>query len=124
MNRGGDARFQLQTGVFCSLSQHLAVAQTNETDAARWLANAAVGPTFSAPADRASWELKRRQIRAQGDQDSGSPPEDIRAIDSAVRQVYRLYGKEADFQNTIYPGLGHVYTLKCGRERSLGWMGT
>src|SRR5205807_1559051 len=56
-----------------------------------------------------------------GDQDSGSPVEGIRAIESAVRPVYRLYGKEAEFQNVIYPGLGHVYTQDMW-SKTLAWM--
>ena len=45
-----------------------------------------------------------------GDQDAGSPVDGVRAIESAVRPVYRLYGKETNFQSILYPGLGHVYT--------------
>jgi dienelactone hydrolase len=45
-----------------------------------------------------------------GDQDPGSPIDGVRAIESAVRPVYRLYGKATNFQSVIYPGLGHVYT--------------
>ncbi len=45
-----------------------------------------------------------------GDQDSGSPVDGIHAIETAVRPVYQLYGKTAEFQSTVYPGLGHVYT--------------
>lgn len=56
-----------------------------------------------------------------GDQDAGSPVDGIRAIDAAVRPAYRLYGKEAEFQNLIYPGLGHVYTPEMW-TRTLAWM--
>jgi dipeptidyl aminopeptidase/acylaminoacyl peptidase len=56
-----------------------------------------------------------------GDKDSGSPVDGIQAIGSAVRPVYSLYGKEADFQNIIYPGLGHVYTPEMW-SRTLAWM--
>ena len=45
-----------------------------------------------------------------GNEDSASPVDGIRAVESAVRPAYRLYGKETEFQNIIYPGLGHVYT--------------
>jgi dipeptidyl aminopeptidase/acylaminoacyl peptidase len=45
-----------------------------------------------------------------GDQDEGSPVSGIHAVDHAVRPVYRLYGRDAEFQNLVYPGLGHVYT--------------
>lgn len=58
-----------------------------------------------------------------GDQDAGSPPDGIRRIDEAVRPVYRLYGKDAEFQNTIYPGLGHVYTAEMW-GRTLAWFET
>ncbi len=56
-----------------------------------------------------------------GDQDGGSPPDGIRAIESAVRPVYRLYGKEDVFQNFIYPGLGHVYTPEMW-SKTINWM--
>jgi dienelactone hydrolase len=56
-----------------------------------------------------------------GDQDSGSPPDGIRRIDAAVRPVYQIYGKDAEFQNTIYPGLGHVYTPEMW-ARTLAWL--
>jgi len=56
-----------------------------------------------------------------GDQDSGSPPDGIRAIDSAVRPVYRLYGREGEFENRVYPGLGHVYTPEMW-SRTLKWL--
>jgi dienelactone hydrolase len=55
-----------------------------------------------------------------GDQDGGSPPEGIRRIESEVKPVYQLYGKEADFQSIIYPGLGHVYTPEMW-GRTLDW---
>jgi dienelactone hydrolase len=56
-----------------------------------------------------------------GDQDVGSPPEGIRKIDAAVRPIFKLYDKPQAFQNTIYPGLGHVYTKEMW-ERTLAWM--
>src|ERR1700730_9732800 len=45
-----------------------------------------------------------------GDQDSGSPIDGVRTIESAVRPVYELYGKSTNFQSIVDPGLGHVYT--------------
>src|ERR1043166_5181141 len=39
-----------------------------------------------------------------GDEDAGSPPDGIRTIEKKVRAVYRLYGKESEFENVIYPG--------------------
>jgi dienelactone hydrolase len=45
-----------------------------------------------------------------GDLDPGSPVEGIAAVESAVRAVYRLHGREPDFRSVMYPGQGHVYT--------------
>ena len=56
-----------------------------------------------------------------GDQDATAPPDGIRTIQAAVRPVYRLYSKEADFQSTIYPGQGHLYTPEMW-TRTLEWM--
>ena len=56
-----------------------------------------------------------------GDQDAGSPVDGVRAIESAVRPVYRLYGKEPNFQSIIYPGLGHVYTQEMWNQ-TLAWL--
>jgi dienelactone hydrolase len=56
-----------------------------------------------------------------GDQDAGSPPDGIRKIDAAVRPVYELYGRSADFSNHIYPGLGHVYTREMW-DKTLQWL--
>jgi dienelactone hydrolase len=56
-----------------------------------------------------------------GDIDGGSPVDGIRAIDAAVRPVYRLYGRDDAFQNLIYPGLAHVYTPEMW-ARTLAWM--
>ncbi len=41
------------------------MAQTNQTDVARWLAKANLAPPFTVPASRAAWESQRRQVRAQ-----------------------------------------------------------
>src|SRR5437870_13533730 len=43
----------------------LLMAQTNETDAARWLAKAEIAPPFTAPASRQAWETRRKQVRAE-----------------------------------------------------------
>jgi dienelactone hydrolase len=56
-----------------------------------------------------------------GDRDGGSPVDGIHAIESAVRPVYALYGREDDFQSLVYPGLGHVYTPQMW-GRTLAWM--
>jgi dienelactone hydrolase len=41
------------------------MAQTNQTDAARWLANSDVAPPFVVPTSRTAWEVQRRQVRDQ-----------------------------------------------------------
>jgi len=56
-----------------------------------------------------------------GDQDGTSPVDGIHAIESAVRPVYRLYGREDRFQSVVYAGQGHVYTPEMW-TRTLGWM--
>src|SRR5215471_17868040 len=47
------------------LSRFSLVADTNETDAARWLAKAPIAPPFKAPATKSAWESKRKEIRDQ-----------------------------------------------------------
>ncbi|HZZ57042.1 MAG TPA: alpha/beta hydrolase family protein [Opitutaceae bacterium] len=56
-----------------------------------------------------------------GDRDGGSPVDGIHAIESAVRPVYRLYGRDDAFQNLIYPGQGHIYTPPMW-AKTLAWM--
>lgn len=56
-----------------------------------------------------------------GDQDGGSPVDGVRAIESAVKPVYRLYGQPDNFQSMIYPGLGHVYTPEMW-SKTLAWL--
>jgi len=41
------------------------MAQTNLTDAERWLTGANLAPPFSVPATRTGWDKKRKQIRAE-----------------------------------------------------------
>ncbi len=56
-----------------------------------------------------------------GDQDWGSPVQGIRTIEEKVRPVYRLYGRETEFQSILYPGVGHEY-LPDMWQRMLSWM--
>jgi dipeptidyl aminopeptidase/acylaminoacyl peptidase len=56
-----------------------------------------------------------------GDNDRTSPVDGIRAIESAVRPVYRLYSKESEFQSIVYAGQGHVYTPEMW-TKTLDWM--
>jgi dienelactone hydrolase len=62
----------------------------------------------------------RPVLLMNGDRDSGSPVEGIRAIAAAVRPVYELYGQPARFRNEVYPGLGHVYTREMW-AKTLTW---
>ena len=63
----------------------------------------------------------RPALFMNGDRDSGSPPDGIRAIEKAVRPAYRLYGRDTEFQSSIYAGQGHVYTPEMW-ARTLAWM--
>jgi len=40
-------------------------AETNQTNAERWLAKAELAPPFAVPASRDAWEVKRLEVRAQ-----------------------------------------------------------
>jgi dienelactone hydrolase len=55
-----------------------------------------------------------------GSEDIGSPVDGIRAIESAVRPVYQLYGKKKLLQSRIYEGLGHVYSPEMWQS-TLAW---
>jgi dipeptidyl aminopeptidase/acylaminoacyl peptidase len=63
----------------------------------------------------------RPALFLNGDEDGGSPPDGIHAIEAAVRPAYRLYGKEDEFQSHIYPHQGHVYTPEMW-SKTLAWM--
>lgn len=63
----------------------------------------------------------RPMLFMTGDQDWGSPVDGLRKIEAAVRPVYRLYKAEEHLENTIYPGLGHVYTPEMW-ARTQSWM--
>ena len=63
----------------------------------------------------------RSVLFLDGEQDGTSPVDGIHVIESAVRPVYRLYGKEAEFQSVVYAGQGHVYTPEMW-ARTLEWM--
>src|SRR5207248_1355755 len=41
------------------------MAQTNQTDAARWLAKAQMAPAFTPPGTKVAWEKKREVVRSQ-----------------------------------------------------------
>ncbi len=56
-----------------------------------------------------------------GDQDKGSPVDGIQAIGKTVAKVYELYHRPADFENHIYPGVGHAYIPEMW-FKMLAWM--
>ena len=56
-----------------------------------------------------------------GDQDNGSPVSGIKKIEGIVQRVYKLYGADSEFQNTIYPNTAHEYTPAMW-NRMLLWM--
>ena len=41
------------------------MAQTNQNDAARWLAAAELTPAFTVPSSLSGWKAKRKQVRAE-----------------------------------------------------------
>jgi dienelactone hydrolase len=63
----------------------------------------------------------RSVLFLNGDRDSTSPVAGIRAIESAVRPVYRLYGSESEFESIVYPGQGHIYTPEMWTT-TLSWL--
>ena len=63
----------------------------------------------------------RPMLFMTGDKDLGSPTEGIRIIERRVKPVYELYGRAADFENVIYPDLGHVYLPEMW-QKTVAWM--
>lgn len=65
----------------------------------------------------------RPMLFMTGDQDGGSPVEGVRHIGEIVSRVYALHGGDATarFENTIYPGVGHVYLPEMW-EKTVKWM--
>jgi hypothetical protein len=63
----------------------------------------------------------RPALFMNGDEDGGSPADGIRVIEAAVRPAYRLYGQAEEFQSSVYPRQGHVYTPEMW-ARTLAWM--
>lgn len=62
----------------------------------------------------------RPLLLLNGDQDPGSPPEGIRAIEAKVRKVYQLYGTPHAFESRIFPDVGHACTPDMWAAM-LGW---
>ena len=63
----------------------------------------------------------RPMLYLTGDKDYGSPIEGIRKLEAKVRPAYGLYRAEANFENIVYPGLGHVYLPEMW-DKMAGWM--
>jgi hypothetical protein len=65
----------------------------------------------------------RPMLFMTGDQDGGSPIEGVRHLGKIVSQVYALHGGEAAirFENTIYPGIGHVYLPEMW-DKTVQWL--
>ncbi len=56
-----------------------------------------------------------------GDDDGGSPVDGVRIINGFQERLYRLYGKESQFQGIVYRATKHVYTPQMWRE-TLRWL--
>jgi len=65
MNRNLSRGSALWLGALLCFAPNAMIAQTNQTDAVRWLAKSEVAPPFAVPATRAAWEKQRRRVRAQ-----------------------------------------------------------
>jgi dienelactone hydrolase len=63
----------------------------------------------------------RPALFLDGDRDTTSPVDGIRAIESAVRPVYQLYGQPDNFESVVYEGQGHLYTPEMWRK-TLDWL--
>ncbi|MEO5804004.1 MAG: alpha/beta hydrolase family protein [Verrucomicrobiota bacterium] len=56
-----------------------------------------------------------------GDADRGSPVDGIRELETKVKPIYQIYQSEENFQNIIYPGLGHQYLPEMW-EKTMMWL--
>src|ERR1039458_1948400 len=65
MNRNFSGGGALWVGALLCFAPKALMAQTHQTDAARWLAKAEVAPPFAMSATKVAWEKQRRQVRAQ-----------------------------------------------------------
>lgn len=64
----------------------------------------------------------RPMLFQTGDDDGGSPVDGVRRIGESVARIYALHGTDAagNFENLIYPGVGHVYLPEMWK-RTLAW---
>src|SRR2546422_8391390 len=65
MNRNLPSIGALFLAALSYFAPNFSMAQTNQTDAARWLAKAQIAPPFKFPDSKAAWEKKREQVRPQ-----------------------------------------------------------
>jgi dienelactone hydrolase len=65
----------------------------------------------------------RPMLFMTGDQDGGSPIEGVKHLGKIVSQVYALLGADSlqRFENTIYPGIGHVYLPEMW-DKTVKWL--
>jgi dipeptidyl aminopeptidase/acylaminoacyl peptidase len=63
----------------------------------------------------------RPMLFMTGDQDGGSPMSGVKTIEEKVKPIYQLHGAPDNFENVIYPGVGHVYLPEMW-ERTVKWM--
>ncbi len=55
----------LATAALVYFAPRVVMAQTNQTEATRWLEGARIAPAFKVPATRAAWERKHAEVRAE-----------------------------------------------------------
>jgi dienelactone hydrolase len=65
MNRNSCKGGALWLSAWICFAPHAPMAQTNQTDAARWLAKCEIAPPFSVAGTKAGWEKQRVRVRAQ-----------------------------------------------------------
>ena len=65
MNRTFSCGGALLLAALPYVAPNVLMAQTHQTDAARWLAKSEIAPPLVTPASRAAWEAQRKEVRAQ-----------------------------------------------------------
>jgi dienelactone hydrolase len=65
----------------------------------------------------------RPMLFMTGDQDGGSPIQGVKHLGKIVSQAYALHGSDKiqRFENTIYPGIGHVYLPEMW-DKTVKWL--
>src|SRR5947208_6088156 len=65
MNRGPACTAALSVAMLLNVMPDAVMAQTNQPDAARWLAKAEPVPPFTVAGSKKAWEAQRKQVRQQ-----------------------------------------------------------